>query len=368
MSIFDLIRPEFARIKNYQPSGDSLAYRFHANELPWSPKTCSLESLSEVALNRYPNQQLEEEVTAELAQNYQVNPQQLLLTRGSDDGIDLVMRLFLRAGKDSIIQCPPTFPMYAFYAQLQQARIINCPLNAEQSFNLSVEKLFEAWEPNCKIVILCQPNNPTGTLLDLDTIADICDYFKDKALVMVDEAYIEFAQTLSATTLLTRFENLMVLRTLSKAWGLAGLRLGSVLAHESLITALKKIMAPYLLSDVVLSLAKKALENKNWLVSSIEAILQAKSELENKLKESSLIEEIYPSRANFLLIKSPYAPTLAQWFAQHQLAVRHFENHPLLHHSLRITVGNQEQNALLLRLLTRFTAVEDARYAKDIIY
>src|SRR5262249_51617430 len=149
-------------MKAYVPNGDELNCRLHANESPRSPI-----SIADLSLNQYPDARQQQRLQEQLAKHYQIKSEQMVLTRGSDDGIDLVMRLFLRAGIDSILQCPPTFPMYAFYARLQQAEVINCPLDAVNDFNLDLQKLLALWQPNCKIIMLCQPNNPTASLLDL---------------------------------------------------------------------------------------------------------------------------------------------------------------------------------------------------------
>ncbi|WP_419418819.1 histidinol-phosphate transaminase [Legionella sp. D16C41] len=349
MSVMDLIRPELAQMKEYRPSSDTPIYRLHANESPWSPV-----KLEAVALNHYPDINEQLALQEQLAAYYQINEDQLALTRGSDDGIDFLMRLFLRPGQDSILQCPPTFPMYTFYAELQHASVINCPLNIKDNFSLSLDELFGAWQPNCKIIMLCQPNNPTGNLLPLETIATICKQFSDKAMVVVDEAYIEFAASSSATTLINDYENLIVLRTLSKAFGLAGLRLGSVIANKVVIQALQKITAPYLLSSPVIALAQQALQKPAWLIESIQQILTERERVSSFLQQLPLIEMVYPSEANFIFVKSKQAKALIDWFNQHKLAIRHFLNTPLADF-LRISIGDKAHNQILMKLLQEFS-------------
>lgn len=348
MSALELIRPDLKTLQGYVPGGDELSCRLHANELPWSPA-----SLRQVPLNHYPDAREVQRLEEQIANYYQVSAEQLVLTRGSDDGIDLLMRLFLRAGQDSFMQCPPTFPMYAFYARLQQAEIINCPLDASNDFSWSLEKLFSLWQPNCKLIMICRPNNPTANLLDLASIADLCVYFKSKAVVVVDEAYIEFAQMSSATTLLSSFDNLIILRTLSKAYGLAGLRLGSVIAQPQLIKAIRNVLPPYCLSSAVIELAQQALEDKVWFSHNISYILNEREKLVAQLQASTWIEKVYSSTTNFILVASPYAQQLNAWFAELGIAVRHFAADPL-QNMLRITVGTQEQNQRLLTALNDF--------------
>ncbi len=344
----DLIRPELKKINHYKPSADNPSYRLHANESPWSPV-----SLEPVALNHYPDINEQINLQKQLARHYQINDNQLVLTRGSDDGIDFLMRLFLSPGKDSILQCPPTFPMYEFYAQLQHAKVLNCPLELEKEFTLALDKLFAIWEPNCKLIMLCRPNNPTGNLITLENIAVICEQFRDKAMVVVDEAYIEFATSKSATTLLAHYENLIILRTLSKAFGLAGLRLGCVIANHLVIQALEKIMAPYLLPSPVIALAQQALKQPDWLAESVQQIITERDRVGAFLQQLPWIEAIYPSDANFIFIKSKQVEPLITWLSKHNLAIRHFLNTPLASF-LRISIGDKAHNQLLMKLMQTF--------------
>lgn len=349
MSILDLIRPDLKAIINYVPDGDNQSCRLHANELPWSPI-----HLNGVSLNHYPSVLTVKRLEQRLADLYQVDANQLVITRGSDDGLDLLMRLFLRVGSDSILQCPPTFPMYAFYAQLQQAGIRNCPLDAEHAFNFSLENLLAQWQPDCKLIMICRPNNPTGGLIDLQTVSDLCDKMAGKSIVIADEAYIEFAQTESAARLIPLHDNLIVLRTLSKAYGMAGLRVGSIMAKAPLIQAIRGIMSPFPFSSAVLALAEQALNRHDWFGETVEKILVQREILRMRLGQHRLIESIYPSRTNFLLVKSPHAQDLQAWFAEQGIAVRHFPQSPVLQSMLRITVGDEQQNDRLMTALDAF--------------
>ncbi|WP_131781435.1 histidinol-phosphate transaminase [Legionella gresilensis] len=349
MSLMDLIRPELRDLKEYKPSQDNPSYRLHANESPWSPV-----KLQTLALNHYPNVNDQIALQEQLAIHYQVDSQSIALARGSDDGIDFLMRLFLSPGNDSILQCPPTFPMYMFYAQLQHAEVINCPLNPEKQFDLSIDELFTAWQPNCKLIFLCQPNNPTGNLITLENIAAICQRFSNKAMVVIDEAYIEFAACSSATTLLSQHENLVVLRTLSKAFGLAGLRLGCVIANPWVIKALQKIMAPYLLASPVMALAEQALQQPEWLTDSVHQILSERERVYGFLQQLPIIETIFPSEANFILVKTEHAKALTNWFKKHNLAVRDFLDTPL-EQFLRISISDKATNQILMTLLQEFS-------------
>lgn len=349
MSVLNLIRSELLEIPTYTGGANKTTLRLHANELPWSV----IESDS-LDLNFYPENEAKLQLQGELAKRYQVNQDEITLTRGSDDGIDLLMRLFLRAGQDAFMQFPPTFSMYTFYAQLQQAEIIECPLNEQDNFNLSLNRVNESWKENCRMIMLCNPNNPTGNLIDLELIAALCNFYKNRSVIVVDEAYMEFANGQSATCLIPQFDNLIVLRTLSKAYGLAGLRLGAVLAQAPLIRTLNKIMAPYPLSSVVIRLASQALANNNWFNKVKEKIKEARNTLINALGVFSYIEKIYPSEANFILIKTTYARELAAWLTSQGITIKSFPSNSELENHLRITVGNDQQNLLLKTSLSSF--------------
>jgi histidinol-phosphate aminotransferase len=348
MSVLNLIRPDLLTMKTYTPTGDDLNCRLHANELPWTPL-----SLNDLPLNHYPDMQEQKKLEAQIAERFQIKKEEMLLTRGSDDAIDFLMRFFLTARQDSFMQCPPTFPMYEFYSRLQQVETINCPLDAENDFQLSTEKLISLWQPNCKLIMLCSPNNPTGTVLELTTIASLCEQFKDKAAIVVDEAYIDFAQIPSASTLLSSFDNLIVLRTLSKAHGLAGLRLGAIIAQPQLIKAMQNAIPPYTLPSAVINLAQLALTDKEWFSPKVQLILNERELLNSQLKKSPWIETVYPTQANFILVASSHALALAAWFSELGIAVRYFAAGPL-QQMLRITVGDSDQNQQLLRALASF--------------
>ncbi|QBR83474.1 histidinol-phosphate transaminase [Legionella israelensis] len=347
MSIIDLIRSDLKAIKPYVPE-EVENCRLHANELPWTPVP-----FNQIGLNRYPETGEQKGLQANLADMFQVNPEQMLLTRGSDDAIDLIFRLFLQAGVDSLMQCPPTFSMYAFYARLQRVKLINCPLYEKEDFRLSIDRLLSAWEPDCKLIMLCRPNNPTGSMVELTSIVALCKQMSGQAIVVVDEAYIDFAEAPSASGLLSSCENLIVLRTLSKAYGLAGLRLGAIIAQAEVIEVLKSIMPPYTLSTVVVDLAKRALADKSWFQKKIRLILEERARLMRQFAQCIWISKVYSSHANFILVASEHAASLKEWFAKQGIAVRHFSE-DALHNMLRITVGDERENQHLLSCLRSF--------------
>lgn len=349
MSVLNLVRPELLASVNYNPGGDEAQYRLHANELPWSPV-----AMGNVALNFYPQARAHKELQQKLALRYAVHLDELILTRGGDDAIDLIIRFFLRAGIDSFMQCSPTFSMYEFYVRLQGGFILDCPLDSAREFQLSLDAIKATWQKNCKIIMFCNPNNPTGTLVSLDLIAATCVHFKSKSVIVVDEAYIEFSGTASAATLLAEHDNLIILKTMSKAAGLAGLRLGSIIAQKKLIERIAAINAPYNLSSAVIELALRALANQDWFTKSLKHIQQAREWLSDELNKQPLVEHVYPSFANFILFKTAYAKELIDWCAEHKIAVKGFKAPSLLQHHLRLTVGSAEQNRMVIAVVSSF--------------
>lgn len=364
MTVLNLIRPELLNSANYVPGGENTENRLHANELPWSPINSA-----NINLNIYPAVAFQSQLKQKLALRFDVGTDQLVITRGSDECIDLITRLFLTAGQDALMQFPPTFPMYAFYARIQQAELIQCALDPINNFTTSLDKINSQWKPNCKVILFCSPNNPTGNLIDLDLIKATCEQYKDRSVVVVDEAYIEFSKAQSATTLINQYENLIVLRTLSKAGGLAGLRLGCILAQTHIIQAVMKIIPPYTISNVVIDLANKALQLNDWFPSAVEAIQASRDVLMSEFKKLPIFEKIYPSEANFILVQTPYAKELTTWFSNLGIAIRDFPINSILHNHLRITVGSEQQNKLVLTALSSFiNNVSGLKNAENLIY
>ncbi|WP_392536959.1 histidinol-phosphate transaminase [Legionella sp. 227] len=348
MSVLNLIRSELLNKEPYVLGDAPIKYRLHANELPWSALSTDID------LNFYPEKGLQDQLQEQLAKRYQVNVNQMVLTRGSDDGIDLISRLFLSAGQDACMQFPPTFSMYSFYASLQDAQLIECPLDPLCQFKISLEDIGKSWQKNCKIIFLCNPNNPTAHRVDLDFIAQLCAEYKNRSVIVVDEAYIEFAEAQSATRLIPEYDNLIVLRTLSKAYGLANLRLGIILAQEQLIQTFNKIMPPFPLSSVVIDLALRALEHSDWFLEAINRIRNSRTKLIEKLQFCPVIEKVYPTETNFILIKTKHTTQLVSWLIKEGMVIKSFSPQSSLHDHLRITVGDEPQNQLLLNALSSF--------------
>ncbi|HEY1315023.1 MAG TPA: aminotransferase class I/II-fold pyridoxal phosphate-dependent enzyme, partial [Steroidobacteraceae bacterium] len=236
-----LARSEIVTLKPYAHAAwlPSLT-RLHANEVPWRPAGDTTAG----GLNRYPEPQ-PHALVERLAALYGVPAANLLATHGSDEAIDLLSRIYLRPGIDAILQPTPTFGMYQVAARIQGAGVVEIPLDRERGWALDPQRLLAAWHPNIKLVYLCSPNNPTSNLLATAAIEEVCQALDGKAIVVIDEAYLEWSHAASATRWLNRFSTLAILRTLSKAHALAGARIGALLANAALIELARRIAPPY---------------------------------------------------------------------------------------------------------------------------
>jgi histidinol-phosphate aminotransferase len=344
--VLALARPEIRTLKPYSHAAwlPSLT-RLHANEAPWRPAG----DTTEAGLNRYPEPQ-PAALVQRLAELYAVPIASLLATRGSDEAIDLLSRIYLREGKDAILQCIPTFGMYQVAARIQGAEVIEIPLDRSRSWSIDVDRLMAAWHPRIKLVYLCSPNNPTGNSLDVDALEAICTALDGKAIVVIDEAYIEWSRSPSLTPWLARFPTLAILRTLSKAHALAGARIGALLGHPEMIQLAKRIIPPYSLAQPTIEAALRALAPPEVAASQVRlaALIAERDYLCQRLQASPLVDSVWPSDANFLMIDSRDADLFMRSSMAGGLIVRDLRGSPLLPKSLRISVGTRAQNDALL--------------------
>jgi histidinol-phosphate aminotransferase len=347
--LVSLARPEIVSLKPYEHAAwlPSLT-RLHANEAPWRPNG----DTTIAGLNRYPEPQ-PRALIARLASLYGVSATQVLATRGADEAIDVLSRVYLRAGTDAILQCGPTFGMYQVAARIQGAEVIELPLNRDQGWSIDPERILAAWHPNIKLVYLCSPNNPTANLLSQAALEHICTALDGKAIVVIDEAYIEWSRSASLVGWLERFQTLAILRTLSKAHALAGARLGALLAAAELIQIAGRVIPPYALAQPTIEAALRALEPDELAASQVrlEALLMEKDYLHRGLAASPLVRKVWPSDTNFLLIDCADADRFMRNSIAGGLIVRDFRAHPALPRSLRVSVGTRAQNDALLRSL-----------------
>lgn len=342
-----LARPEIAALQPYEPAAwEPELARLHANELPWR----GAEDESIAGLNRYPEPQ-PRALIERLAELYEVVPERLLICRGSDEAIDLLTRAFCAAQRDAVLICPPTFGMYATAARIQGAPLVEVPLRAARGFELDAGDLLSSDRlAQVKLVFLCSPNNPTGNLLSEEAILAVADALAGRALLVVDEAYVEFSQRASLATRIVERPQLAVLRTLSKAHGLAGARLGTLIADPEVIALLGKLIAPYAVPQVILETVTRLLspEHLRTLPTRIETIRSERSRLRQTLAALPGVSAVLPSAANFLLARfADPAAALARARAA-RLLVRDLRAVAGLEDALRITVGTPAHNDRLL--------------------
>ena len=346
MSVEALARPEIVAMRPYSSArteAPGQGVLLNANEAPWS----LLEEDS--SLNRYPDPQ-PERLVARLAGLYGTSEQNVLVTRGSDEGIDLLTRVFCRAGEDAILQTPPAFGMYRIAAQTQGAGVVSVA-RSPGDFTLNEEGLLEALDadPRIKLVYLTSPSNPTGDVIDEAFLLAVLERARGRALVVVDEAYAEFCDRPSFVPRVDEHEHLVVLRTLSKAWASAGLRCGTVIAQPAVIGLLRRVIAPYPLPSPVVSLAlamlaDDRLERQRDLLRQLR---RNKGILLAMLEGRGFVRRVFPGEANFVLIRVDDARGLLDFSARHNVILRGFPAEPALQDCIRISVGSRDELAQL---------------------
>ena len=275
------------------------------------------------------------------------------LGNGSDECIDVLLRAFCEPGIDNIIICPPTYGMYEVSANINNVAVKKVPLTPV--FQLDLPAIEEAVDDNTKLIFLCSPNNPTGnSLLREDIEIILNNYF---GLVVIDEAYINFSRFRSFTQELNDYPNLAVMQTLSKAWGLAALRIGMTFASEEIIAVMNKIKPPYNINQASQELAMQALDEVEQVNSMIRDIVQQREELRATLEALPVVQKIYPSDANFLLVKVTHAKEIYDYLLAQGIVVRDRSNVILCEGCLRITIGTPQENQTLAESLKSYAAI-----------
>ena len=293
--------------------------------------------------NRYPDP-YQKQLKEKLAFVKQIAANQIFIGNGSDECIDILFRTFCEPGKDNIIICPPTYPMYEVSANINDIAIQKAPLLSDYQLNLAhIEQLVNA---HTKIIWICSPNNPTGNSLDRIDIETILNHFN--GIVVVDEAYINFSKQKSFVQSLIDYPNLVVLQTLSKAWGLAGLRLGMCFASPQIIGYLNKVKAPYNINIVTQELALQALEEVGQVNDMIKLLVDMRIALAQVIASMPHVIQVFPSDTNFILVKIPKARQLYEYLLSQGIIVRDRSALELCEDSLRITVGTEQENTLLV--------------------
>ena len=301
--------------------------------------------------HRYPDP-LQKKLKQKLSAIKNVPAENIFVGNGSDEAIDLLIRAFCNPGADNILIFPPTYGMYEVSAEINDIAINKVLLTEDYQLNIDVIK--GGLDDHTKIVFVCSPNNPTGNLLNPTSIEWLLKNFN--GIVVVDEAYIDFEGSQSWTQRLDKFPNLVVLQTLSKAWGLAGLRIGFAYASKEIIHVFNKIKPPYNISEATQQLALQALQNEQQAKEKTNILIQQKIRLLESFKQFDFIKTIYPSDANFILVKVDDAKHLYQYLIAKTIVVRNRSSQPLCENSLRITVGTPEENDTLLLALKSYKA------------
>ena len=348
MSALELARAEIRALVPYssarmEATGGGLL--LNANESAWAPFGDAGQGC-----NRYPDPQ-PALLVERLADLYGVNREQVLIGRGSDEPIDLLVRAFCRAGRDAILIQPPTFGMYAVCARIQGAAVVEVPL--ANTFALDVDAVLAALTPAVKLVFVCAPNNPTGAGVPLQHIDYLARQLAGRAMLVVDEAYVEFAGAASAATLLDHHGHLAVLRTLSKAWALAGARIGCLLAHADVVALLRRILPPYPLPRPCVTAALEALSVAGQVAARerIGVIRGERSRVADALREMLAVREVLPSQANFLAVRFDDADRIYGRLFDAGIVVRDVRPYPGLGDALRITLGTPVENDRVLAVL-----------------
>lgn len=335
-----LVRKNVLNLKPYSSARDEFqgqaSVYLDANENPY-----------ETGYNRYPDPH-QVELKKKLGIIKKINPENIFLGNGSDEPIDLLFRAFCEPGIDNVVIPQPTYGMYTVSANINNVAIKS--INLTNQFDVDVEKTLTTCDQNTKLIFLCSPNNPSGNLLTQSRIEKILSEFK--GLVIVDEAYIDFTDYDGFVPLLNRCPNLVALQTLSKAWGLAAIRLGICYASKEIIQILNKIKPPYNISILSQQVASKALDKEDQKNKWVKEIIAERARLQVELRKLSLVNEVFPSDANFLLVKIAEAASVYQKLVERGVIVRDRSNVTLCDNCLRITVGTPAENQILIRELS----------------
>lgn len=339
-----LLRDNIKQLKPYSSARDEFSGTasvfLDANENPYNEP-----------YNRYPDP-LQKELKARIAQLKEVDAKHIFLGNGSDEPIDLLFRAFCEPGVDNVVAMEPSYGMYTVAADINNVKVKSALLDADYSLNANT--VLDAVDAQTKLIFLCSPNNPTANLLKRDALKSILYNFN--GLVVIDEAYIDFAPEATFLKDLNQYPNLVILQTFSKAWGMAAIRLGMAFASKDIVAVLNKIKYPYnlniLTQQKAMELLKDETKKQNW----VEMILAERDRLEQELEELTFVEKIYPSDANFLLVKVSDADGIYKKLMDKSVIIRNRSRVKLCDGSLRITVGSPEENTKLIDALNKLNA------------
>lgn len=331
-----LIRPNILDLKPYRSARDDFdsGILLDANE-----NSFGAPFEDDLNLNRYP-MPYQEELRSKIANFRGIETQNVFVGVGSDEAIDLLFRIFCQPGKDRVLILPPTYGMYKVSAAINDITVDEVLLTPE--FQIRVDETLNALTENTKIIFLCSPNNPTANNLKIDDISKIIDNFN--GIVVVDEAYIDFSEQNSLAKDVLEKNNLVVLQTMSKSFGLAGIRLGIALADSKIISYMMKVKAPYNVNKLTSQVALKGFANTNAMKAKVNLIKYEREEVIKRLNAIPQVEKVYPSDANFLIFRISEASSLYKKIAEKGVVIRFRGNEPHCENCLRLTIGTPAEN------------------------
>ena len=345
-SIESLLRQNIKNLKPYTSARDEYKGKegvfLDANENAFGSATEELH-------NRYPDP-LQLELKKALAPIKGIPAQNIFVGNGSDEAIDLLYRSFCRPAVDNVIITPPTYGMYEVSANINDIEVKK--VNLTQDFQLNTTEILKAVDANTKLIFLCTPNNPTGNCLRKEDILNIIEHFR--GIVIIDEAYIDFAPGHSLLSELANYPNVVIMQTFSKAWGMANLRLGLAFASTEMISVLNRVKPPYNINGVSQQMALQALKNESKKDSYVKNILVQRDILVSQLQKVACVVNIYPSDANFILVKTTDGRKIYDFLVAHQVIVRDRSSVALCEGCLRITVGTAAENLELIKVLKMY--------------
>lgn len=344
MTLKELVRPNIWNLEPYTCARDE----FSGEAQAWLDAN---ENSRIVEYNRYPDP-LQKEVKKLLGAYRNVAPENIFLGVGSDECIDIAYRVFCRPGIDNVVAIEPTYGMYKVCANVNDVEYRKALLNKD--FSLNIDNILNACDDNTKILWICSPNNPTANAFSLDELAEICTQFK--GITIVDEAYIDFSPKGSMIAYLNKFPNLIVMQTFSKAWANAAIRLGIAFASTDIINIYNKVKYPYNVSLLTQKQALKVLSDSDKVEEVVKEIIAAREQLAQQLSQLKCVSKIHPSDANFLLVCTFNANEIYHYLCDNGVVVRNRSRVSLCNECLRITVGDDQENALLFKYLQEYEA------------
>ncbi|MEO7658926.1 MAG: histidinol-phosphate transaminase [Pyrinomonadaceae bacterium] len=345
---FDLERIVRKNIRNLKPYSSARSEFEGSAEMFLDANENAFGSPAGDGLNRYPDQQ-QTKLKQRLAVEKGLKTSQIFVGNGSDEAIDLLFRIFCEPGRDEAIICPPTYGMYRVSADINDVSVKEIRLTDD--FQLDTAAILAGIGDASKLIFICSPNNPTGNLMRRESIVEIAQKFS--GIVVVDEAYIHFAGEPSMIAELENIPNLVVLQTFSKAWGMAGARVGLAFGSRAIINLMNRVKPPYNVSELAQRAVLDAFENENRVKDWIEATRRERFALAETLAGFDSVETVYPSDANFLLVKVAYANETYKYLIDEKIVVRNRNNVALCEGCLRITVGTPDENKRLKEVLKK---------------